>query len=796
MKLRILFIFLFGINIVYSQVEIKGLVKDTLNQPIEFANVVLKKLDGRIISGTTTDQNGKFQLKSGKEEFILQVSYFGYKEWKREIAVKDELILFEDIILRETNNLLGEVIITSNKNKIIKKVDRLVFDVRNTIVDKFNGDAVDILSITPSVIIEDESINIFGKEKVIVLINGRDTNLTGVNLSSLLKTMKASEIESIEVMSNPPAKYDAEGNVGIVNIITRKREINYWSSNVTASYRQGEYAFGEYLGAFNYMKDKLSFSAGFFYTKGNYGGEENSTIFYPERKWKQTTDYKFAKNFLSTRFSIDYEITKKWSIGGQFIGNYNKPDQNDESIVFIEDSFGFDREQITNNGNQRRKRDLNSINFHSVFDLNKNRNLNFDLDYFKYTSYDDRTVTSTRFPLFDSPDSIFEESEIISDITQDITNISSKIDVTYPYKNYNINFGGKASFSKTKNDLSLLGIQDVNDQFDVFEYKEDIQALYVSASNNFGLKNWSFKAGLRAENTEIVIDNITLSNKSTNSYLKLFPTLYVNYSPTKKHNLSLNYGKRIYRPGFRSLNPFRIYTTPYTYSEGNPNLVPVIATNIELESLYDGKNYFSLYFVYEEDNFGQVVLLSPDNLTQAVTRLNYFDSYSIGIRENYLLNKVKWLESIFRVNLFYNHSNSKIYPLTPKSTSGFGGIFNLTNYFTIDTKSNSYVGFDFTYRTPLNSNDLSHNFERYLFNVFVKLLFLKKKLEVSMKVNNIFKEYNFNTENYRNGIKTMYDGYYDTRFFKLSLTYSFGSKKIRSNKRRVTNSTEKNRTSF
>ncbi|MGY0408536.1 MAG: carboxypeptidase-like regulatory domain-containing protein, partial [Polaribacter sp.] len=393
--LKLLFITFFFTISSYAQITIKGIVKDTDKNTIEFANVFLMDQNNKLVTGTTTDKKGAFKLSVEKGNYILKVSFLGYKDWEKDIVLKND-IKAEVIQLIEDRQTLEEIQINASTKIFKRAADRLIFDVKNSLVGRFNGDVTELLNFTPSVTLEGESIQVFGKEGVLILINGRDSKLQGVALMAFLKSFKASDIDSIEIINTPPAKYDAEGNIALINIITKKKNIDFWNSNMTASYRQGYYGLASYSGSFNYNKKKLFFSANLTSTNGKIRGEERSKIFYPNNLWNGQTDYIYKTNLLTANISSEYRINSNWLLGAQYIGSFNTPSStNQDNIIVQKPSLQKSNTQINNIGKEGGKKDFNSLNFHTVVNITPKRVINIDFDHFNYKREQESIITSS-----------------------------------------------------------------------------------------------------------------------------------------------------------------------------------------------------------------------------------------------------------------------------------------------------------------------------------------------------------------------------------------------------------------
>lgn len=269
-------VFFINPNAFAQQYQLKGkVVGSTSNTPVEWVNVVLVKNDS-IFSGTTTDSLGGFLITAPKGIYTLKLEYFG------EVAINKELNILSNVdlgILKIKDSVqLQEIVIDVKKPLIQRKVDRLVFKVGNSI-SATGGDAIDALKVTPSLRVQNDQISIIGKSGVSVMIDDKLVQLSGDDLFSFLKTIKSDDIESIEVITTPPAKYEVEGNSGIVNIKLKETKQNYISGNLNTSYTQATYPLGNLGGGLNYQKDRLTVSSNLNYQNGSIAPYQEYTIF-------------------------------------------------------------------------------------------------------------------------------------------------------------------------------------------------------------------------------------------------------------------------------------------------------------------------------------------------------------------------------------------------------------------------------------------------------------------------------------------------------------------------------------
>ena len=287
---------------------------------IPYANVTISNAQNKIITGTTTDENGLFAIKVIAGNYIITVSYLGYKDWVKKTSILKDTNL-GTILIHEDAESLNEVVVTSKKRLIERKVDRLVFNVEKSIAAT-GGNGVDVLKIAPGVQAQNGVIEILGKGESQVMINGRILNLQGDDLVNYLTSIAAIDIKSIEVIANPPARYEASGNGGLINIILKKGVANSWKNSTTLTYNQNRYNFSTFQNNFHYRKDKISFSASVNASKGSFENLEGLNIQYPVNFWEIDVNSELKRDELSGRLFIDYDASDKTTIGAQYLGEF------------------------------------------------------------------------------------------------------------------------------------------------------------------------------------------------------------------------------------------------------------------------------------------------------------------------------------------------------------------------------------------------------------------------------------------------------------------------------------------
>ena len=778
----------------FSQITITGRVVDVENRPLELVEIILLSKDSIALKSELTDLSGNFMLNEKGGHYLLQVRQVGKILYHKLLVLEKKADL--GIIRVESFQGLQEVIVTSKKKLIERKVDRLVFNVENSVAAT-GGDAIDVLKVTPGLRVQNDAISMIGKSGMAVMVDDRLMQLSGDDLINFLKSIQSDNIKSIEVITNPPAKYSAEGNSGLVNIKLLKAKEDSWNAAINTAYRQATYSIGSAGFSFNYQKSKISFLSNINFVDGSMTPIETSRIYYPNQLWENANNRRDFFNNKGGRIGLNYQATKKWTIGVQYMGRFSKPNIEENNLTtIIDNASNLINSFIKTEAKNLRERESHSYNWHTIYKVDTvGTKVSVDFDYFKYNGSDDRIFKSNKLNSSSIiiPNSYFS---VNNDNKNSLTNYAGKIDVEIPLKWMNISFGGKFSFSKNNNNAAFYNLTNVNPIFDPnqsnqFKYNENIGALYFSGTKKISAK-WEIQAGLRMETTHTEGVSITLNETNNNKYTKFFPTVYISYTPNDNRIFTLNYSKRINRPPYFSLNPFRWYSNPYSYSEGNPFLQPSYSHNIEF-SFTKNQNWESkIYYSTIENGFFQLTSIDAVTTTEATKYTNYFNTEIVGLSESFTFNLSKFWESVNSLTLSYSNSTSKV-SFTNQNRVGFNSYFSTNNTFNLNTRKTMIFNFNF-WLNPKGVSDLDKNTAFNQLDVSLKFFFLNKNLQLSITGNDVLSSNRPTYSYYSNNIKQVYKNYYDYQSFRISLTYKFGNNNISVKKRDFGNEEEKSRT--
>lgn len=763
-----------------------GKVQDKSGFPISYANVIAKNnTDNTTLKSTMTDDNGVFNINvESANPFYIEINYLGFKTKKIKPTQTDL-----GIIKLETGDIeLNAVEAVSRKKLIEQKADRMVFNVENSVVAN-GGTALDVLKKTPGVNVEKENIAIIGKGSVRVLINDRIVQLSGEDLVNYLSTMASDDIKNIEVITTPPSKYDAEGDSGLINIVLKETRKNSWNNQVRTSYIQGTYPIFNLGNTFNYNHKKLKITASLDGRKGYDYAYLTSKVYYPNAFWNDEVNIKNKEDYVSGRLGIDYDLTPKATLGILYSGKVADPDNFSHGTTHISDLTGRKR-QINNSGETDGIMKTHSFNVHYLQKLDMlGRKLSVDLDYFTFNKDQDR--------VFGSKNAVDYLTRANNKANQAVDNYSAKVDMEHPFSWANMSYGAKFTRTQTNSGtqfFNLISGTPILDpkQTDDFKYTEDISALYWDITKSFGEK-WQTKFGLRLENTKTEGYSKTYNQTDKRNYNKLFPTAYVSYTATPNHMFNFSYSKRINRPSFWALNPFRWYVNANSYMVGNPSLQPQINNNFELKYIYKNKFITELFAHFRNDGSGQLITVDANKNQIVYGRDNFYKGVNYGISQTVLYNPFKWWNTTSQLTAFKLDAEyiNNIDLGTP-ILSGWSYQFYTNQTFLLNAKGTTQLEAVYYYQSSAKSTFAEVSSVQSL-NLGMKMQFFNRDLQLSVSVNDIFKTSSPEVVVNTNNIKQVYNNYNDNRYVKVGLSYKFGNKKIRVQERDLGNEEELNR---
>ncbi len=612
MKYAHLFVLLFLCADVYSQ-SVGGMVQEN-NKPLALVNIsLLKAKDSALVKAAVTDDKGYYKIEDLQPGiYLLKASRVGYKPQSlSSITIKtdgDHLEL-PVLTLLSAAGQLGEVTVTGKRPFIEQKIDRTVVNVAGSIIAS-GSTALEVLEKAPGITIDRQNDQIIfrGKEGVIVQIDGKQTYLSMSDVVAMLRSMPSENIDRIELITNPSAKYDAAGNSGIIDIRLKKN--NNIGTNGALSIGAGSGRYGRQRGnlQINHRTQKVNVFGTYSANKdGNYWN------FDIDKKQPDGAQFNFIRQLSPIRFrnhghnakaGMDYFFSKKTTVGIVWTGFWTvSREKSPAEATFRRQKDGDIYFQTLTN------KSLSNIQSNHLFNLNLVHSfagkgqLSVDIDLGRFNrKFKNFLVTETII----APSPGEPVTNLLSQMPTTIEIVSFRTDYNRSIgDNWKIETGLKGSNVKSDNNLQLSTGTSGNLKIDSalsnhFQYSENVYAGYISFSGKLNQQT-DLLIGLRAEHTHSIGNSITLKNKVTKDYLNFFPSIFISRSINKNHTLNFSYSYRIDRPNYQSLNPARSYIDPYAYSSGNPFLTPQFTHSLEIKHGFKNKLFTSLGASYISD---------------------------------------------------------------------------------------------------------------------------------------------------------------------------------------------------
>lgn len=662
-----LFLFFLGMSHVVAQdkVTLSGQVKEPSGTGLPYANIsLLEQKSGNLITGAVTDENGKFTITTtASGTAILSVSSIGFITLEsEEVELKPGLKKdFGSLEVQEEMSSLEEVTVKSSRPDVIIEADRTIVNVEGTVMAEGNT-ALDVIGRSPGVYVDaDGNINLNGRSGVIVLIDDRQTYMSAEDLANFLRAMPADNIKSIEVINNPPARFDAEGAAGVLNLKLKKNTYNGTNGNIQIG-NQYNGLYAPFGGAtINIKRGKWTSNASLNYNEWSRCSDldifrrfqlENGLS-----EFDQTARLKLIRKNLFFSGGADYEINQKHSVGINVQASNQDGTEDGNSLTHISNpgSTDINNLEAINDSESDNQRIFTNLHYVGKLDTLGTK-ISADID-FTIMEASSRGLLSNQYWVnedLSNPD----KDRILTDNNMRYSIVTAKTDFTKPFgKGKILETGLKGSWVKSDN---LLGIQrsveeepyspDPNSNH--FIYNENVLAAYASYKSPISEK-LDFQLGLRAEFSDITGNSVTTNQVNTQEYLDLFPSFYLQHKVSDKYSITYNVNRRITRPYYRLLNPFVFYIDPLTTEEGNPQLKPQYANNFEMSHAIKGIYQFTLSYSRTTDAFGQVMIQEEETRKSILQMQNYDKQEDFGLRMMIPVDITKWWSASNMIHVFH-----------------------------------------------------------------------------------------------------------------------------------------------
>jgi outer membrane receptor protein involved in Fe transport len=773
---------------------ITGKVIDkTTNEALPYVNIVIRDIAKKIITGGITNENGSFEIKQiPKGNSVIEVQYIGFKTYTKNISItnNNKTINLGTIALEEDSASLDEVIVRAETSSVIQKVDRKVINVGKDLTSA-GTTASELLNNVQSVSVDSQtgSISLRGNDNVRVLVDGKPTNISA---AQLLKQIPSTSIKSIELITNPSAKYNPEGMSGIINIILNKNANMGFNGSIDTGITAGHYVRYNASTNMNYKTGKVNFF-------GNYGynGGDNYNTGYVNRPGENNQNFQFKNDNQShlVKIGADIYLNDKNTLSFYTTKNWFNGDGNGQTLVNTANNLLIS--DANNKQLQENKSNTYNINYKIDFEK-EGHNLEFEATYSNTDAPEDAANTDVIKQLTDADYKIYNYTNTIAN---DRNNTLINIDYTNPIsKKGKLELGLEYRTNNTENtnitdqereardtDGNITGYERIGNS--AFGYDRKIYSAYINYGHKFG--KLTMQLGTRFEQYEIegTFKQENSLETITDKMNTLYPSAFFTYAASDKNQFQVSYSRRVDRPGIEQLNPIREWSTPLITSIGNSNLNPQFTNSFELNytrQIKNGSLTFGTFYRKINDNISRVTYADPldPDVKQILSYTNFDDtsSYGLELSANYKVNN--W----WRINSsmdFYSQKQLGIVEqnnTNASTTEITNEVFNarISNSFNVSKKLK--IQLFAMYRGP--SEDIQWEVENmWMVNTGASLTVLEGKGTINFRVNDIFKGMKFAFNSYKPFVQNGRFNW-ESQTAYLGFNYRFGSGKNKAKQRR------------
>lgn len=808
MSTRLLFLFLFAIShlaISQNTRSIKGVLQSRDGQVIPFVNLALRKAqDSTVAKIGVSDEKGSFRFVGiGPGTFYLETSMPGFRRMRKDISISsgNEESDLGILVLEPADVQLKEVSVYGTKPFVKAEPDKLVVQVDNNPL-MINTNALEVLKKSPSVMVnQDDQIFLQGKSGLVVYVDGKPSPLQEKDLANWLRGIPSSQIETIEIITQPSARYDAAGNAGIINIRLRKNQKKGINGNVNSGLGYG--LFNEH----NYLKTNYGFGLNLGLKKVNLF---TSYAFDHARSWsymdinRAQSDYYFdqtsstydTRNSHTFKVGMDWNLNRKHSLGISADGNFahNTPELFGNNRLYNRgESLPYSLLKSENLGVKQTNSGNLSLN-HSYRD-SSGREWNSDASYGFY-ALGNRTQQPNFYRNF-FPDSSIVDRSFGLQTPVDIAIKTIKTDYEQSLGGFSVSLGSKFSDVETDNVFEQFDRSGGGNRLDTFassrfRYHEQVLAFYGMAKRKLG-KSWTLSAGLRYEGTRIRsrLEYYTQQTDSISriAYDNLFPSGGVSWQASKNHSFSLNYSKRIDRPVYRFLNPFQFKIDELSYEQGNPYLKPQYTDNLQLTYAAFGMATASLGYSNTRQFFARVI----DSLGKKsfLTRRNLAEVSTWSLNVSSPLPIRKWWNGFFTFGM--NRQKYEARLGEGKNLKLEVNTWNLYMQHSFRLPWQTGIQISGSYNSPNVWGGTFRNRAFWFCELGINRKLFQNKATISLNISDIFLSQRWKGMSDFGGVDMTVWGGNDSRNIRLGFTWMFGKDEIRQSRKKAGNTEERQR---
>ena len=785
--------------------KISGTIKDEQGKLMPGATITLKRSkDSAITKLQVTDNAGQYyfiDIQPGS--YFVNSSFTGYASANSglfQVKEGSDVTVAPPVTLTKLTGNLKEVVVAAKKPIIEIKADKTILNVEGS-VNAVGQDALELLRKSPGVLVDkDENLSLSGKSGVQVYIDGRPTPLSGADLSAYLKTLQSSTIESIEIITNPSAKYDAAGNAGIINIRLKKNKSYGTNGSVNTNYAIGIYP--KWIAGFS-LNNRNRFVNLFGNYNYNHSLNENYMSLYRtviDTLFDQHGTMHTRNNSHNFKAGFDYTINRKSTVGMMVNGNLGENTFGNMSrtpISYIP-TKQISRILTADNTSKSTRNNVN-VNANYRYADSTGRELNMDADYGLYRIKSDQYQPN--FYYGPSGNNLLESRIYNMLAPTDIDIYTFKTDYEQNFKKGRLGLGGKVSYVSSANDFQRYNVVTNFKTLDTlrsnrFDYKENINALYANYNKQF--KGLMIQAGVRMENTHAEGTSNGFRGTSRQyqvydssfkrNYTDFFPSAAITFNKKPTSQFGIQYSRRIDRPAYQDLNPFEFKLDEYTFQKGNTQLRPQYTNSVSFTHMYKFRLNTKLTYSHVKDVFTQLTD-TAERSKAYLTKKNLATQDIVSLNISYPF-QYKWYSVFTNINTYYSHY---------KANFGTGRMVDLDVYsvnlyqqHSFDLKKGWRGEMSLFYTSPSIWQGTFKSKEMFGLDAGLLKTIMKGNATVKASVSDIFHTMTWSGISNFAGQYLNVRGGYESRQLKLNFTYRFGSNQVKAARQRKTGLDEEN----
>lgn len=639
------------------------LLRASDRQAIDMGNALLRRLpDSTLVTGVVTDSLGTFSLTASTGTYLLELRALGYQGQYKTITLPATGLDLGELLLSEETQQLRGVEVRGRRPIITRQADRLVFDAQQISAGAQN--ALDVLKRTPGLSVTDDGISIIGRGKAIILINDKRVRLSGEALTGLLRSYSQSDIAEVQVLTTPPAKYEAEGNAGVLNIVMKKAQNDYFGGSISAnaSLYKGRISPSLSTGL-NYKQGRVSASLNLDGHLSSIVGNFDTYRTAPSTQLysASTSLFDYKGRGVNIRGGLDYTINPELTVGftATYAPSRKQTDRTNETRNYTIRPDGSHDLQLRLPGaaSEKDHGTYTALNLHleKTFAKAPGRKISWDADYVGSRVSTDGSFASTGYLATGAP-APGSDFAYQSNKGQHVHSYLTNVDFTLPLGQTILAFGAKGTWSRTDNSNEYFAHTTLGARTDAILFDEHVYALYTDITQPLSAK-WNLRGGLRMEYTHTDGKVQGHTALKTRDYLNIFPTIYLGFTPSERHALNLEGTIRLDRPHFSQLSPYPQYENQYSTIAGKEDLRPEKQGSLTLGYTLDGTLNFQAFANYNWDGITMVALMNPATSEVHYQSDNAETQYNVGLLNSYFFHALPFLQCYISHQVGYTISH-------------------------------------------------------------------------------------------------------------------------------------------